>query len=1003
MKNHLYRWFGRFVRQGIASKLPSTAILMTITFLMSVSAFAQDKTVTGRVTDGVDGSGLPGVSIQVKGTNKGTQSDVTGNYKIVVPSTATLVFSFVGYSKEEVVVGNRAVVDVKMGSDSKALEEVVVVGYGTQKVKDATGSVASLSTKDFNKGVIASPEQLLQGRTAGLQITPASGEPGAAPNINIRGAGSIRSGNGPLFVVDGVPLDNSSADATQDAGAGSASPRNPLTFLNPSDIENISVLKDASASAIYGSRGANGVILITTKRGKKGQGLQFSSNTSISNAAKRYDLLSASDFLAGVQKLGGDKTAVDNKGNTNWQDQIFRTGVSQDYNLGYGGGNDNTRYRATVGYSDQKGIVQNSGLSRFTGRLNLSQDLFKDKVIIDLSLTGSSVKNTYAPITDNAGFQGSLIGATIIANPTNPVYNSDGTFFQPDDTQRNPSAMLAYIDDKDKVDRWLANLSGTWKITNNLSYKATLGLDRSTTTRNQWYDPKLRTYTGTPTIRGVVIAQATGNGQGWEFNKDVKSTLVEHTFTYDKKVGKDAINAVVGYSYQKFENYSWNHVGYGGTNGEFNKNLGSFKKQLNWGDSTKSELQSYFGRVNYSIGDKYFLTGTLRVDGSTKFGTNNKYGYFPAFAGKWKIGNENFVPKSVFNDLAVRLNWGQTGNQEFPGGIAQAVSQHNYNGSDVPINAANPNIKWETTTTYGAGLDFAILDGRLSGSVDYFNKSTTDLLFLAVYAQPAAVKQRWVNLPGNVRNTGVEVGLNFQAVQAKSFTWEVLYNMTFLKNTIENFGSANINTGNVDGQGLSGAYAQRFSNGYALYSFYLPTFTGLDANGLGTYANNGASTIVGNPIPSFTFGFTNNFTLGKFNASLFFNGSSGFYLYNNTANALFLAGSLKTGHNVSYDVLNSNENPLNAGSVSTRFLEKGDFIRLANASVGYTFDLPASSKIKTLRVSLTGQNMFVITNYSGLDPEVNTNKAKDGVPSRGMDYTAYPKARTFTLGLNIGF
>ncbi|MFC0183849.1 TonB-dependent receptor plug domain-containing protein [Pseudarcicella hirudinis] len=335
--------------------------------------------------------------------------------------------------------------------------------------------------------------------------------------------------------MDGVPLDNSSADATQDAGAGSASPRNPLTFLNPSDIENISVLKDASASAIYGSRGANGVILITTKRGKKGQGLQFSSNTSISTAAKRYDLLSASDFLAGVQKLGGDKTAVDNKGNTNWQDQIFRTGVSQDYNLGYGGGNENTRYRATVGYSDQKGIVQNSGLSRFTGRLNLSQDLFKDKVVIDLSLTGSSVKNTYAPITDNAGFQGSLIGATIIANPTNPVYNSDGTFFQPDDTQRNPSAMLAYIDDKDKVDRWLANLSGTWKITNNLSYKATLGLDRSTTTRNQWYDPKLRTYTGTPTIRGVVIAQATGNGQGWEFNKDVKSTLVEHTFTYDKK------------------------------------------------------------------------------------------------------------------------------------------------------------------------------------------------------------------------------------------------------------------------------------------------------------------------------------------------------------------------------------------------------------------------------------------------------------------------------------
>ena len=1002
MENHFYRWLRRSVRQNVVSKQLLNVMLMAVATLFSVGAYAQDRTVSGKVTDNADGSALPGVTVQVKGANKGTQTDASGAFKINVSGKSVLVFSFIGYGKQEVSVGERSQINIALVSETKALDEVVVVGYGTQKVKDATGSVSSLSTKDFNKGVIASPDQLLQGRVSGVNISASSGEPGAAPTVNIRGAGSIRSGNGPLYVVDGVPLDNSTSDTPVDAGAGTSSARNPLTFLNPNDIENISVLKDASASAIYGARGANGVILITTKKGKGGQGLTFSANTSVSTAAKKYDLLSASDFLAGVVKLGGSASAVDNKSNTNWQDQIFRTAISQDYNLGYGGGNDDTRYRVSLGFSDQQGIVNKSGLTRFNGRLNLSQDLFKDKVVLDLSLTGSNVKNTYAPLSDNAGFQGSLIGAAIIANPTNPVRNADGTYYQPDDTQRNVAAMIDYFNDKDNVNRYLGNLSATWKITSGLSTKVTLGLDKSSSSREQIIDKRLRAYTNTPTVRGIVIDQVTGNGLYSKLDRDVTSKLLEWTATYEKKVGTGLLNLLGGYSYQSFENYGYNNLGYGGVTGDMNSQSG-YKKKFSYGDSTKSEMQSFFGRANYSIADKYFFTGTVRMDGSSKFAAGNKYGVFPAFAAKWKLMNESFIPKSVFNDLALRVNWGQTGNQDFAGGISQAVWQNNYNGDAVPVNAANGNIKWETTTTYGVGIDYAFLNGRISGSIDYFNKSTADLLFLAIYAQPAAVKQRWVNLPGNVRNTGVEFSLNLQAVQAKNFTWEVLYNMTTLKNIVENFGNSNINTGAVNGQGLSGAYAQKITNGYALYSFNVPTFTGFDANGLGIYANDGAASIQGNPIPTMTIGLTNNFTYKKWNASFFINGQTGFTLYNNTANALFLAGSLKTGHNVTYDVLSSPENALNAGSVSSRFLEKGDFYRLANASIGRTFEMPASSKIKSLRVSLTAQNLFVITNYSGLDPEVNTNKALDGVPSRGIDYVAYPKARTFTLGINAGF
>lgn len=979
--------------------------LLFVFFTLEV-ALGQSKTIEGKVTDKKDGSPLIGVSVKVKNTAVGAVTDLNGKFQLKVPESSTsLEISYIGYKVKVITLDARKFYEISLEADNTSLNEVVVVGYGSQKIKDATGAVASLNPKDFNKGVIASPEQLLQGRLSGVQITPASGEPGAGVDINIRGTGSIRSGNNPLFVVDGVPLDNGGTSGNFDNGAGSASARNPLSFINPADIANISVLKDASATAIYGSRGANGVVIITTKKGNAGQGFDFNLSTSLSGTSKRYNLLNATQFYAGVLNAGADPVAVNLGSSTNWQNQIYQTGVSQNYNLGYGGATATSNYRFSIGYDKIGGIVKNSDLGRLTGRVNGSKTLFNDKVKIDLALTAANVKNKYAPVYDNAGFQGSLIGAALSANPTFPVRNSDGSFFDYSGTFNNPMAMLAYINDKDKINKLLGNLSATWSITKSLKYKVTLGIDNSKSLRNTYLGPNLPQFTGNTNIRGINVDQVNGNGRGVEQNIKTRSTLVEHTLNYDAQVAKNPLTVLLGYSYQNFVNDSYNRIASKvKTAGAMPSSMSDFNATTPiFGDSTKSELQSYFTRLNYSFNDKYLITATLRIDGSSKFGKNNKYGYFPALAGKWKLMNENFIPKKVFTDLSLRLNYGQTGNQEFPGGVSQAISQRQLDGSVIQINAANPNIKWETTTQYGAGLDFAILGGRISGTIDYFNKSTKDLIFLQSYAQPAANSFRWTNLPGNVINKGLEIGLNIIPIQKRKFEWDVNYNMTFLKNDITNFGSTTVNTGAINGQGLTGAYVQTIRNGYPLFSFYLPVFAGYDNNGFAIYPNDAKFLVQGSALPTFNAGLTNNFTLGKWNASFFINASTGFYIYNNTANALFTKGSLKNGRNVTIDAATSPESGLNAPEVSTRFLEKGDFIRLSNATIGYTFDMEKSKSFKSLRLSLSGQNLILITNYSGTDPQVNTNKQLNSVPSRGIDYTSYPSARTFTFGINASF
>lgn len=1003
-----------------------------LTSLTTVAPPPPPIDIRGKVTD-EQGKPMDGVSVINKRTRKGIATDAEGKFSIDADVNDVLEFTFVGYQASTIkVLSQQQSINITMKEAVSELATTVVIGYGSRKIKDATGSVASLSTKDFNKGVIATPDQLLQGRTPGVMVTQASGEPGAAATINIRGTASIRGNQEPLYVVDGVPI-SPGGTMGSDGVIGSSSPRDPLAFLNPNDIESISVLKDASSAAIYGSRGANGVIIITTKSGRSTNGsFQASISTSVSKPASRYDLLNAQDFLLAVKKANIDAgvnpadasvavQSVDKGASTDWQDQILRTGVSQNYNLGWGFSRKSTALRLSGSYDDIQGIIKKSGLKRLTGRVNLTQKFLNDKLKFDIALSYSNVKNQYPPLTNAEGYQGSLLGAAITFNPTYPVFNADGTYFDPKDANRNPAEMLAYFNDNDKNNRLLTNVSGSYEIAKGLVYKATFGYDNSTSEKLSFFDPRLsnNAFGGTDNVFGKDLGnQIQGNGKGIKRNLDLKSILVEHTLTYDKSFNNNqVINAVVGYSYQSTETNYKGKLGWGlatpivNATDVFAQNFNGFKNYYNLvPDYTKYELQSYFGRVNYTINNKYLLTATMRVDGSSKFGTNNKYGYFPAFAGKWRLFKEGFAAKSlgkVFSDFSIRANYGILGSQDGLGSYDAVNLQQTYIGnSGGPetqfVHQGNPDLKWEQATTSGVGLDFATLDNRLSGTIDYYYSKRKDLLFFAPTPGGFAPQAYWwVNLPGFVINKGLELGLNYKVIRGKKFTWDVYYNMTLIKNELQDF-NISVNTGGVSGQGLTGAFAQTFANGHPLFTWTMPTFLGFDGNGNARYAAGGKDQLQGTALPNFMAGLTNSFTWGKWDASIFINTVRGFYVYNNTANALFLRGSVRTAHNITYAIANSPENPINPGSVSTRFLEKGDFIRLSNASISYTFDVK-NKTIKSLRVSASGQNLALFTKYSGLDPEVNIDHSLNGVPSRGFDYTGYPKPRTITLGISIGF
>ncbi|MEQ9424633.1 MAG: SusC/RagA family TonB-linked outer membrane protein [Cyclobacteriaceae bacterium] len=1042
--------------------LNTMALLLSFTFL-SFQALAQ-KQVTGKVTDGDTGEAVPGASVIVKGTTTGTITDFDGNYTLQVEDGATLVFSFVGYQPSEVAVGSRSVVDVALATDIVSLAEIVVVGYGTQSVKDATGAVAAISSEDFNGGVISSPEQLIQGRTAGVQITSSSGAPGAGVELRIRGTNSVRSNNNPLFVVDGVPLaGDETVAAAGNVGFGTSSSSNPLNFLNPNDIESISILKDASAAAIYGSRGANGVVFITTKKGRGAGTWEYSSSASIASPANEYDLLNRDEFLAGVAQFGGDASAQDFGNDVDWQDEITRTSFSHKQNLAYSKGYKNGSVRAGLGYDNQQGIVENSWLERITGRVNLNHSLMDEKLNFNLSTTISRVNDESAPIGGSAGFRGDLLGSAYSANPTWPTDpDVDGDIIG---GQLHPTNMLANYQNTSHTNRFLLNFSADYKLTDDLTAKLTYGLDKSSSER-----VALSTADGRNFDRGTF-----GNGRSALGEVDVTNDLFEFTLNYDKEMGNSKLDIVAGYSFQDFTREGMNAEGYGFTTTDFgdmesaftnavgslnsaaNDAVDGFYQQFGRSSdlrggaqtsgffvnqllpnvntlfpsepggigvqsifadrfSTTDKLQSFFGRVNYTINQKYILTATVRADGSSRFGEDERVGVFPSGAFAWQIGEEDFMG-DAFSTLKLRLGYGVTGNQDglgYGGYLNRSRYDPRINagigdGGDVTIPGTNtvalpnPNLKWEETTQFSAGLDFGVSDERFSGSIDFYRKETTDIILRLNAAQPSPNEFIFQNFDATVVNQGVEVSMNYDIVQGTDFTWSAGFNIAVNDNEIQDFGGQ-IPAGTIRGQGLSQAFSQILAEGQPLFSFFLREFEGFDNTGqpIGdnqTFTDQSA-------LPTTNVGFSLDFGYKNWNMRAFFSGQYGHYVYNNTRNAFFTAGAINNARNVTPDVLTSGESGTAEAAVSTRFVESADFLRMQNLDIGYNFPLQ-DSFLRNLRVYFNAQNLFIITDYSGLDPEVSSSPIVDDLlnrlPTAGIDYTAYPRPRTFTIGLNATF
>ena len=607
-------------------------------------------------------------------------------------------------------------------------------------------------------------------------------------------------------------------------------------------------------------------------------------------------------------------------------------------------------------------------------------------------MINSTVNDTYAPVSRDAGFEPSLVGSALVWNPTRDFYEADGSFDQFSSSDSNPLALLEYIDDRAKTTRLLSNFSATLKLVEGLDYKFSLGLDRSNSVRSTEVSSLLN--------RQDILDR----GYARQATQDRSGTLLEHTLTYNR-IFADHIRftGLLGYSYQTYDrsgshilgrDFEYDQVPYINqlqSISQDQRDIGSYK------DPT-TELQSYFGRINFSMFEKILMTATLRADGSSKFGANNKYGYFPSLAVAYRISEEAFIPEA-FDDLKLRFGWGKTGNQEFPAGASQAQYEITRDGI-TRSQYDNPDLKWETTTTFNVGVDFTVLDRRLTGTIEYFKKNTLDLLFNAEAALPGpSGVRRWTNLDAEVINDGVEIALNGLIVSTDDFTFSLGGNVSFIQNMLENFAGV-VETGGLHGQGMSGVTVQRFVSGQPLNVFYTLDFMGLDDTGFAIYSD--SKVYLGDPNPTTILGFNANLGYKNWDLIANLNGAYGHYVYNNTGTSVLVASNPIKGRNTSPDYTLEGESVDNAITGSSRYLEKGNYLRLNNLTLGYTVK-GAPLFFKSIRFTLTGQNLFVITDFTGFDPEVNTDKNIDGVPSYGIEYTPYPSARTFTFGLNVSF
>jgi TonB-linked SusC/RagA family outer membrane protein len=1012
-------------------------LLVLISLTTSLGAWAQagTGTINGRVTDAKN-EGIPGVTVLVDGTSVGGSTNADGTFTIggVPVGAQTLVISFVGYATVRqpvtVVAGKTTTVPAqKLSENATALGEAVVVGYGTQRRQDVTGSVTTVTSKDFVRGQVTNPEQLVQGKVAGVQITTSGGAPGAATTIRIRGGSSLNASNDPLIVIDGVPVDNS--------GVSGAS--NALALINPNDIETFTVLKDASATAIYGSRASNGVILITTKKGLAGEALtvNISSQTSLARRYNSIDVLSADEFRTTVQRVSPSKVNLLGNANTNWQDQLFRTAMTYDNNISLTGSiGKSLPFRVSYGNLNQQGILRTNKLIRNSGSISLTPILLDDHLRITVNVKGSMTDNNFA----DAG----TIGSAVAFDPTQPVYANNtayGGYFQyvqsPTNLNsapnqqgpKNPLATLELTRDRSTVLRSIGNAQLDYKFhfLPDLHANVNVGYDithtegannQSVLLANDYFNVPLNT---APQFSGY------SGGSYTHYQQDRNNKLLEAFLNYTKQFGANRLEVLGGYSYQDFVITSPTFPSYLGQDGNFDANgqpqLIERVKANPFPFRTQYTIISFYGRANFNINDRYLLTGTLRNDISSRFNPNNRSAVFPAGSFAWRIKGEDFLKdNTTFSDLKLRVGYGLTGQQDvynvagdYPYILRYSLnsnsSQYLFNG--VPYaayspQAYNPNLRWEKTATYNAGLDYGFLDGRLSGSVDVYYRKTTDLLSTTYLRAGTNYSNYYIYNVGSLENRGVELNLNASPVRGTNFRWDVNVNATYNRNKILSLGAQENSSRGIANNSIAGGTGTNiglYSVGESSSAFYVYKqvydVTGKPLNDVYADLNGDGKITVDDryiykqAAPPVILGFSSNMNYKKLSLAFTLRSNLGGYVYNNvesqngtyqnlTANSSYLGNVTPDANYTQFPNTSTNRYS------SDYYIQNGSFLRMQNATLGYNVGKVLSSK-GNLNLTFAVQNVFLITKYTGLDPEV----------PNGVDNNTYPRPRTYTFGLNL--
>jgi TonB-linked SusC/RagA family outer membrane protein len=997
-----------FLQVTTLSRSCKMLLVWSIAMLTTMSSFAfqqPGRLVSGTVTDEKN-QPLPGVTVTVKSTGKGTTTDFNGKFNVrVSDQTDSIRFAMIGFQTKFFVAGSNAVLNVNLLPDQKQLKDVVVIGYGTSNKQDVTGSITSLKSEDFNQGVLTTPGELLQGKVPGLNVTQ-SGDPNQRPAVVLRGPSTIRDGaQEPFYVIDGVP------------GAS-------IDLLAPADIESIDVLKDAASTAIYGSRAANGVIIITTKRAKLGQNrLSYSSYASMNKVSKKIDMLTAPELRQYLQTNGQKPLAnpLDDDGsNTNWQDLVERTGYSQNHNLSYGGASKSADYGASVNYFKNNGVLRRTALERVIYRGYINQRFFDDRLKLSLNLTNSNSKS-------NDIYTNNVLSGMLFYLPTVSPFNPDGSykenFTRTGSGPLNPLSLLNNNTINADNNKFLINGIAQVDILKGLKFTLSVSQQREQNNFNSYLNSQ----------SGLAV---NANGVARRTSYLNTNDVVESYFNYDRVFGKHTLKLLAGYSYQQ----NRNNNGFGvQTQGFSNDNLSynnlflsnpSNTSQISFDNNPISTLRliSYYGRVQYQFEDKYLLQGSLRDDGSSAFGINNRYGLFPAVSAAWRIINENFMKNlPVISDLKLRAGYGVSGNSVgfnaftsllVYGTPATGGSKFLYNGNITnAIGAAqsdNPDLKWESTATTNVGVDFGLLQNRITGSVDYYIKKTSDL----IYSQyPVSLTQFFTPTitanAGKIKNSGIEFIISATAVKSSAFSWRTSFNVSHNKNVVESLSNGTFNlpsfyTAQLGGKGQSGNFSQLVQPGQPLGTFYLWHYMGKNAAGVSTYLNAAGNTvatqplttdqyIAGNAQPKFIYGWTNTFNYKNFDLNFLVRGVLGNKILNATLASLNNPADAKL-QNIPRFTLGESFSDINAYLISDRFLESGSYLRLDNATLGYTIR-PKLPAIKSIRFYASANNVFVITKYKGIDPEINIGGLTPGIDNNNY----YPKTRTYIFGLNASF